>query len=117
MSVSRQPGGSSPARTRSNSARAAGASDARRAALSYFNLGKIIFHRSDQSGPVKPPSAEQIAQVTGVPVMQVYADSEFVAYQLEPTAAPAVLPAIIALDNGWKHLDPTRTAGSNRTAA
>ncbi|HEX9372182.1 MAG TPA: hypothetical protein VF897_14300, partial [Roseiflexaceae bacterium] len=78
---------------------------ARVAALRFFDLHYVIYHRADGNSAPKPPSADALSRVTGVPVSQVYADDELVAYRLDVPDGQAALPAVAAIGDGWYDLE------------
>ncbi len=75
------------------------------AALRFFGLRYILYHREDGDGPVEPPTAAALSRVAGVPIQQVYADEQLVAYQIEVPDGPAALPAVVTLGDGWYDLE------------
>jgi hypothetical protein len=77
----------------------------RAAALRFFNLRYLLYHREDENGPVTPPPAEALAHVAGVPVSQMYADATLVAYRLDLPDGPAALPAVATFGAGWSNLE------------
>jgi hypothetical protein len=78
---------------------------ARAAALRFFGLRYILYHREDGDGPAVPPSAEALSRVAGVAVRQVYADEQLVAYQIDVPDGPAALPAVATIGEGWYDLE------------
>jgi hypothetical protein len=78
---------------------------ARAAALRFFGLRYILYHREDGDGPVVPPTAEALSRVAGVPVRQVYADEQLVAYHLDVPEGQAALPAVATIGEGWYDLE------------
>jgi hypothetical protein len=77
----------------------------RAAALRFFNLRYLIYHREDENGPVVPPTAEALSRVAGVPVRQVYADEGLVAYRIDVPGGPPALPAVATIGEGWYDLE------------
>lgn len=86
---------------------------ARVAALRFFDLRYLIYHRADENGPVTPPTAAALARAAGVPVSQVYADDQLVAYRLAPPEGPPALAPIVALGEGWYNQESS-SAGPQR---
>jgi hypothetical protein len=78
---------------------------ARAAALRFFGLRYIIYHREDGDGPVAPPTAEALSRVAGTPVRQIYADKALVAYEIDVPDGPAALPAVVTVGEGWYDLE------------
>jgi hypothetical protein len=79
--------------------------DARAAALRYFNLRYILYHRPGGASGVTPPSAQVLSRVAGVPVSQVYADDALVAYRLDLPEGLEALPAVTTIGAGWYKLE------------
>jgi hypothetical protein len=77
----------------------------RQAALRFFGLRYIVYHREDGEGPVVPPTAEALSRVAGVPVRQVYADERLVAYRIDMPEGPATLPVVATIGEGWYDLE------------
>jgi hypothetical protein len=80
-------------------------SAARVAALRFFDLRFLLYHRFDERGPVVPPSAEALSRAAGVPVSQIYADDRLVGFKLDLPDGPAALPAAALLGAGWYNLE------------
>jgi hypothetical protein len=81
--------------------------------LRFYNLRYLIYHRSNELGPVTPPSAEVLAQVASLPVRQIYSDAELVAFQIELPNGTANLEPVAFLGDGWYNREPT-PAGAQR---
>jgi hypothetical protein len=73
----------------------------RLAALRYFGLRFIAYHRSDENGPVTPPSADSLSRAAGAPVVEIYSDDELVGFRIDPPPGPADLPPFLSLGEGW----------------
>ena len=71
------------------------------AALQYFRLSRIAYHRSDENGPVVVPDAVALSNAAGVPVRQLYNDAKLVGFALDLPAGTAALPPFAALGGGW----------------
>jgi hypothetical protein len=83
---------------------------ARLAALRFFGLRYLIYHRADENGPVVPPTAGALSRVARVPIEQVYSDDALVAFRLGVPEGPAALPPFAVLGDGWYPLEPSGAA-------
>lgn len=70
-------------------------------ALRFFDVRTLIYHRSNENGPLMPPSAEQLSIASGLTVTQVYTDAELVAFAVALPPGPAELTPIANLGDGW----------------
>lgn len=77
----------------------------RAAALRFFDLRYLVYHRENEDGPVTPPAAEDLTRVSGVPVRQVYSDEQLVGYRFDLPPGPANLPPVARLGEGWQDLE------------
>jgi hypothetical protein len=78
---------------------------ARPAALRFLNLGYLVYHRTAGSKTVTPPSAEALSRVAGVPVAEIYADAELVAYRLSPPEGAGRIEPFVGLGYDWGGLE------------
>lgn len=83
----------------------------RLAALRFFGLHYLLYHRSDENGPVVPPTAVALTQAAGTPLRVVYEDAELVAYRLDLPQGTAVLPPFASVGAGWYDLEPRTLRG------
>jgi hypothetical protein len=83
---------------------------ARVAALRFFGLRYLIYHRADENGPVVPPTAGALSRAAGVPIDQVYSDDALVAFRLGVPEGPAALPPFAVPGDGWYPLEASGAA-------
>lgn len=79
----------------------------RAATLRFFDLRYLIYHRTNENGPVTPPTAADLSRVAGVPIQEIYADDELVAYQIDFSDGPNTLSPFMAIGEGWYNLETT----------